>query len=187
MCFVHPGRIHVKDYVPDTLFAMPKGRRTVVVVAAVVVAAVICWYLWPSNDGSQLVTGPISVSYDPSTARLTAIVNIQNTGARPIVASITNDVFVDSQKQRLTDPRQPQPWRTELGSKQLSPVTFILQGDSAAAVWNGVRLMEVTIGAVYPGNAKLTCHFNFMGRFYPELKQIGIVSNVTSPRQCGRR
>ena len=170
-----------------TLFAMPNRRWTVVVVAAAIVAVVSGWYLWPTNKGAQLVTGPISVSYDASTARLTAIVNIQNSRDRPMTASITNDVFVDSQKQRLNDPRQPQPWRAELGSKQSNPVTFILQGDSAAAVWNGVRLMEVTIGAVYEENAKLTCHFNFMGRFYPELKQIGIVSNVTSPRQCGRR
>ena len=165
---------------------MPTRRWTVVVVAAVVVAVVIGWYWWPTTDGPQLVAGPISVSYDASTARLTAIVNVRNTGDRPMIASISNDVFVDSQKQRLNDPRQ-QPWRAELGSKQSNPVTFILQGDSAAAVWSGVRLMEVTIGAVYEGNAKLTCHFNFMGRFYPELKQIGIVSNATSPRQCERR
>jgi hypothetical protein len=171
----------------DTLITMPKLRRTVIVVAAAFLAAILCWYLWPENDDPQLVAGPISVSYDPSTARLTAIVNIQNTGDRPVIASITNDVFVDSQKQRLNDPRRPQPWRAELGSKQLSPVTFILQGDSAAAAWNGVRLMEVTIDAVYDGDAKQSCRFSFMGRFYPELKQIGIVSNITSPRACRGR
>jgi hypothetical protein len=187
VCFVHPGRIHVKDYIADTLITMPKLRRTVVVVAAALLTAVVCWYLWPENDDPQLVAGPISVSFDQSTARLTAIVNIQNSGGSPIIASITNDVFVDSQKQRLNDPRQPQPWRAELGSKQLSPVTFILQGHSAAEVWNGVRLMEVTINARYDGDAKQSCHFSFMGRFYPELKQIGTVSNVTSPRACRDR
>jgi hypothetical protein len=170
-----------------TLFTMPDLQRTVLVVAGVVVAVGICWYFWPEHDGPELVTGPISVSYDGEATRLTAIVNIQNSGDRPIVASITNDVFIDSQKQRLNDRSQPQPWRTELGSKQLNPVTFILQGDSAAAVWNGVRLMEVTINAVYDGNAKLNCHFSFMGRFYPELKQIGTVSSVTSPRGCRAR
>jgi hypothetical protein len=118
---------------------------------------------------------------------LTAIVTIQNRGDRPIVASITNDVFIDSQKQPLNDRTQPQSWRTELGSKHLNPVTFILQGNSAASVWNGVRLMEVTIDAVYDGDAKLNCHFSFMGRFYPELKQIGTVSSVTSPRECRGR
>jgi hypothetical protein len=149
--------------------------------------------LWLPGSSSRWVSAGIS---GPSTTarnwlreatRLTAIVNIQNSGDRPIVASITNDVFIDSQKQRLNDRSQPQPWRTELGSKQLNPVTFILQGDSAAAVWNGVRLMEVTINAVYDGNAKLNCHFSFMGRFYPELKQIGTVSSVTSPRGCRAR
>jgi hypothetical protein len=145
------------------------------------------WYFWSGYEGPQLITGPISVSYDPAATRLTAIVNIQNNGDRPIVAAITNDVFGDSQKQLFNGRRQPQPWRTELGSKQLNPVTFILQGDSAAAVWNGVRLMEVTINAVYDGDAKLNCHFSFMGRFYPELKQIGTVSDVTSPPACRGR
>jgi hypothetical protein len=169
-----------------TLFRMLKLQRTVLALAGVVATAGV-WYFWPGNDGPELVTGPISVSYDREATRLTAIVNIQNSGDRPIVASITNDVFIDSQKQPLNDRRQPQPWRTELGSKQLNPVSFILQGDSAAAVWNGVRLMEVTIDAVYDGDAKLKCHFNFMGRFYPELKQIGTVSSVTSPRGCRGR
>ena len=145
------------------------------------------WYFWPRNDVPQLVTGPISVSYDADAMRLTAIVTVRNNGERPVVASITNDVFIDSQKQPLNDRRQPQPWRTELGSNHLNPVTFTLQGDSAAAVWNGVRLMEVTIDAVYDGDAKLNCHFSFMGRFYPELKQIGTVSSVTSPRECRGR
>jgi hypothetical protein len=170
-----------------TLFTMPNLQCKVLAVAGVVVAVGICWYFWSENDSPQLVTGPISVSYDGEATQLTAIVNIQNSGDRPIVASITNDVFIDSQKQPLNDRSQRQPRRTELGSKQLNPVTFILQGDSAAAVWNGVRLMEVTINAVYDGDAKLNCHFRFMGRFYPELKQIGTVSSVTSPRECRRR
>lgn len=165
-------------------FTMPRLQRKVLVVVGVVVAAAIYWYLWREGDGPQLVAGPISVSYDPQATRLTAIVSIENSSDRPIVASIANDVFVDSQKQPLNDRRQPQPWRTELGSKQSNPVTFILEGESAAAVWNGVRLMEVTIDAAYDGHAKLDCHFSFMGRFYPELKQIGIVSRVTSPRAC---
>jgi hypothetical protein len=158
--------------------------RKVVALAGVVATAVGVWYFWPRNDIPQLVTGPISVSYEADATRLTAIVNVRNNGDRPIVASITNDVFIDSQKQPLNDRSQPQPRRTELGSKQSGPVTFILQGDSAAAAWNGVRLMEVTIDAVYEGDAKLNCHFTFMGRFYPELKQIGIVSSDTSPRAC---
>jgi hypothetical protein len=165
---------------------MLKLQRTVLAVAGVVTTAGV-WYFWPGNDGPQLVTGPISVSYDREATRLTAIVNIQNSGDRPIVASVTNDVFVDSRKQPVNDRRQPQPWRAELGSKQLNPVTFILQGDSAAAVWNGVQLMEVTIDAAYDRDAKLNCHFSFMGRFYPELKQIGIVSSVTSPGECRAR
>jgi hypothetical protein len=134
-----------------------------------------------------LVTGPISVSYDPDATRLTAIVNLRNNGDRPIVASITNDVFIDSQKQPLKNGSQPQPWRTELRSKQLNPVTITLQGESAAAVWNGVRLMEVTVDAVYDGSAKLHCNFAFMGRFYPQIKEIGTVSSVISPSECRRR
>src|SRR5215510_12344558 len=160
-------------------------RRKALALGGLVAAGAV-WYLWPQNDISQLVAGPTSVSYDPDTMRLTAVVNMRNTGDRPIVASIRNDVFVDSQKQALKDRRQPQPWRTEVGSKQENPVTFILEGDTAAAVWNGVRLMEVTIDAVYDHGqtAKLNCHFSFMGRFYPQLKQIGTVSNGTSPRAC---
>jgi hypothetical protein len=165
---------------------MLKLQRTVLALAGVLASAGV-WFFWPEHDGPELVTGPISVSYDRDVTRLTARVNIQNSGDRPIVASITNDVFIDSQKQPLADRRQPQPWRTELRSKQLNPVTFVLHGDSAAAVWNGVRLMEVTIDAVYDGDAKLSCHFSFMGRFYPELKQIGTVSRVTSPGECRAR
>ena len=152
-----------------------------------VVATLGVWYFCPRNDTPQLVTGPMSVSYDPDATRLTAIVNLRNNGDRPVVATITNDVFIDSQKQPLNDPIQRPPLRTELGSKRLTPVTFTLQGDSAAAAWNGVRLMEVTINAVYEGNARLNCHFAFMGRFYPQLRQIGIVSSTTSPRECRGR
>ena len=168
-----------------TLFRMRTLDRKVLALAGVVATAVGVWYFRPRNDIPQLVTGPISVSYDPDAARLTAIVNVRNNGDRPIVASITNDVFIDSQKQPLNDRIQPS--RTALGPNQLSPVTFILQGDSAAAAWNGVRLMEVTINAVYDGDGKLNCRFTFMGRFFPELKEIGTVSSVTSPNGCRRR
>src|SRR6185369_16163853 len=123
-------------------------RRNAVALAGLVAAAG-AWYLWPQNNLPQVVAGPTSVSYDSDTKRLTAVVNIRNSGDRPIVASMTNDVFVDSQKQALNDRRQPQPWRREVGSKQETPVTFILEGETAVAVWNGVRLMEVTIDAVY--------------------------------------
>jgi hypothetical protein len=167
---------------------MVTARRNALAIAGLVAAAG-AWYLWPPNDIPQLVAGPASVSYDSDTRRLTAVVNMRNSGDRPIVASMTNDVFVDSQKQALSDRRQPQPWRTEVGSKQENPVTFILEGETAAAVWNGVRLMEVTIDAVYDDGqgAKLNCHFSFMGRFYPQLKQIGTVSNGTSPHACRGR
>ena len=161
--------------------------RTRYVALAVLVATLGVWFFWPGNDAPQLVAGPISVSYDPDATRLTAIVTMRNNGDRPIVASMTNDVFIDSQKQPLNDRIQAQPSRAELGSKQSIPVTFNLQGDSATAAWNGVRLMEVTIDAVYDGGVKLNCHFTFMGRFYPELKQIGIVSSATSPRECQGR
>jgi hypothetical protein len=167
---------------------MVTARRNALALAGVVAAAG-AWYLWPQHDIPQLVAGPTSVSYDADTIRLTAVVKIRNSGDRPIVASMTHDVFVDSQKQALNDRRQPQPWRTEVGSKQENPVTFILDGETAAAVWNGVRLMEVTIDAVYGDGqgAKPNCHFSFMGRFYPQLKQIGTVSNGTSPRACRGR
>jgi hypothetical protein len=158
---------------------MPKRQRKLILIAGVAAAMGLCWYFWPRNDIQRLVPGPISVSYDPAATRLTAIVNVQNNGDRPIVALITNDVFIDSQKQGKS-----QPSRTELGSNQSNPVTFVLQGESAAAVWNGVRLMELTINADYHEDARLNCHFSFMGRFYPELKQIGVVSSAISPRSC---
>src|SRR5262245_8613676 len=181
-----PGRDSCQGPELDIVFPVRMFLRTVLAIAGVA-ATVGLWDFWPNNEGPPLITGPISVRYDPAETRLTAIVNIQNSGDRPIVAAITSDVFVDSQKQLFNGRRQPQPSRTELASKQLNPVTFILQGDSAAAVWNGVRLMEVTIDAVYDGNAKLNCHLSFMGRFYPELKQIGTVSDDTSPRACRGR
>ena len=63
---------------------------------------------------------------------------------------------------------------------------FVLEGDTAAAVWDGVRLLELTIYAGYDANAHLNCNFSFVGRFYPQSKQIGIVSSVTSPGECRR-
>lgn len=110
-------------------------------------------------------------------------VNVQNSGDRETAASIINAVWINSKKGELNDPR-PQPWRTELAPKQISPVVFIIQGETAADVWSGVELMEVTIYVVYDANAKLNCSFSFVGRFYPLLKQIGTVSSVTSPTQC---
>ena len=166
---------------------MVRLQPNILVIAGLVVAAVVCWHLWRQDDAPQLVAGPITVSYDEQATRLTAIVNLQNSSDHPIVASITNNVFVDSQKQPLAD--QQQPWRIELGSKRSGPVTISLQGKSAADAWNGIRLMEVTIDAFYDYERqgwRLNCHFSFMGRFYPQLKQIGIVSNVTSPRRCQR-
>src|SRR5678815_2151765 len=121
----------------DTLFAMRRLQPKLLVAAGIAVAAIACWSLWRKDDAPQLVAGPISVSYDQETVRLTAIVNLQNTSDRPIAASMTNNVFVDSQKQPMTDRKQPQPRRIELGSKQVHPVTFILQGESAADAWNG--------------------------------------------------
>jgi|SRR6185503_10762774 len=165
---------------------MLRRGRHVIAFAGVVATAAGVWYFWPRNDIPQLVTGPISVSYDTDATRLTAVVNVGNNSDRPIVASITNDVFIDSQKQPL-NARTPELTRIELGAEQSNPVTFILQGDSAAAAWNGVRLLELRVDAVYEGDAKLNCHFTFMGRFYPELKQIGVVSSVTSPRECRDR
>jgi hypothetical protein len=153
-------------------------------ILAGIVAIAGVWYFWPDKEDPQLMTGPMSVVYDSETTRLTAIVNIENRTDRPIVASITNDLFVDSQKQMMNDPRQPRQWRTEVASRQVRPVTFTLQGDVATAVWDGVRLMEITMTAAYDGSSKLNCQLNFMGRFYPQLKQIGTVSNVTSPRSC---
>jgi len=172
----------------DTLSAMPRLQPNILLLTGVVVAAVVCWYLWRPKEAPQLLAAPLSVSYDRETTRLTAVVNLLNSSDHPIVASITNNVFVDSQKQPLTDRQEP--WRIELGSKQSNPVTFTLQGESAADAWNGARLLEVTIDASYdsePQRAKLNCHFSFMGRFYPQLKQIGTVSNGTSPRACRGR
>jgi hypothetical protein len=166
---------------------MPGFQRKWLVVAGVAATLGMCSYFRPQRGGPQLVMGPTSVSYDLDAARLTTIVNIQNSGDRPMVLSITNDVFIDSQKQPSNDPSQPQPRRTALLSKQSTPVTFNLEGDRAAAVWSGVRLMEVTINAAYDANATLHCNFRLMGRFYPEAKEIGIVSSVTSPRECRGR
>ena len=171
----------------DRLVRMLTLDSKVLAFAAFVTIAAGVWHFWRPSDIPQLVTGPTSVSYDPDATRLTAIVNVRNDGDRPIVASITNDVFIDSQKQPLNDRTQPQPTRTELGSKQLKPVTFILQGDPAADAWNGVRLMELTINAAYEGNTKLNCQFTFIGRFYPQIKEIGTVSSITSPRECRAR
>lgn len=161
--------------------------RTTYLVLAAVVATLAVWSFWPGHDAPALVAGPMSVSYDTAAMRLTAIVHIQNSRERRMVAFIRKDVFIDSQKQPWNDRTQPQPSRSEFGSKQSIPVTFNLQGDSAAAAWNGVRLMEVTIDAVYDEDARLNCHFTFMGRFYPALKQLGTVSTATSPRECRGR
>jgi hypothetical protein len=161
--------------------------RTRYLAIAAAVAALGLRFFWPGDDRPQLVAGPVSVSYDPAALRLTAIVTVRNDGDRPIVAFVTRDVFIDSQKQLSSDRSQQPSSRTELGAKQSSPVTFIVQGDTAAAAWNGVRLMEITVNAVYSADEKSNCQFTFMGRFYPELKQIGRVSSTTSPSSCGRR
>jgi hypothetical protein len=118
---------------------------------------------------------------------LTATVDLQNGGDRQTVASITNTVWIDSKKSSSNDRDTPQPWRIELAAKQSSPVMFVLEGETAAAVWNGVQLMELTIYASYDANERLRCDFNFVGRFYPLKKEIGIVSSVTSPAECRRR
>ena len=99
---------------------MPRLQPNFLVVALLAVAAVVCWYWWRQDEAPQLVAGPISVSYDQEATRLTAIVNLQNTSDRPIVASVTNNVFVDSQKQPLTGWQQP--WRIELPPKRSNPV-----------------------------------------------------------------
>jgi len=161
--------------------------RTRYLAMAAAVATLGVRIFWPGNEIPQLATGPISVSYDPGASRLTAIVTVRNDGDRPIVASVTHDVFIDSQKQLSNDRSEQQSMRTEIGAKQSIRVTFILEGDAAAAAWNGVRLMEVTVNAVYDADEKLHCRFTFMGRFYPELKQIGRVSSVTSPSACRGR
>ncbi len=118
--------------------------------------------------------------------RLTAIVNVENDGERPTVASITNAVFVDSQKQ-MSDASRPQTRQMALTPKQSTAVAFVLEGEPAAAVWRGVQLMEVTITADYREGARPNCAFSFMGRFYPEIKKMGTVSSTTSPRECERR
>ena len=156
------------------------------ILAGIVVVAGV-WYCWPRDDDPRLRTGPVSVAYDPETARLTATVNIENRTDRPVVASITNDVFIDSQKQVVDDPGQRRPWRLELSSRQVRPVTFTLQGDVATAVWNGLRLMEVTMTASYAGSSTMSCQLSLMARFYPLAQEMGIVSNVTSPRSCRLR
>ena len=117
--------------------------------------------------------------------RLTAIVNVANDGERPTVASITNAVFVDSQKQ-MRDASRPQTRQMDLIPKQSMAVAFVLEGEPADAVWRGVQLMEVTITADYRGDARLNCAFSFMGRFYPEIKKMGTVASTTSPRECER-
>ena len=153
------------------------------------VGALVCWYFWPEHQGpvARLMPGPVTVSYDAQRTKLTATVNIGNIGDRPTLASVTSAVFVDSQKQALQDRTTAQIWRAQLTPKQFSPVVFVLEGESAASVWNGVQLMEVTVDAGYDGNAKLHCNFAFMGRFYPQSKEIGTVSSVISPSGCRRR
>ena len=151
-----------------------------------VAAAFGVWYF--SGDAgpiARLVAEPTSVSFDAHAMRLTAIVNVANDGERPTVASITNAVFVDSQKQ-MRDASRPQTRQMELIPKQSAAVAFVLEGEPADAVWRGVQLMEVTITADYRGDARLNCAFSFMGRFYPEIKKMGKVSSTTSPRECGR-
>ena len=166
-------------------------RRNVLALAGVAVAvgALTGAYFWPTNEGpfARLEAGPPSVRYDADTMRLTATVDIRNGGSRQTVASITNAVWIDSKKHSLSDRNTPQPWRAELATKQSSPVIFVLEGETAAAVWNGVQLMELTIYAGYDANERLHCDFNFAGRFYPLSKEIGIVSSVTSPAECRGR
>jgi hypothetical protein len=164
-------------------------KRKVLALAGVVGTLGMCWYFWPDSQGpfARLIAGATSVSYDAQAMRLTAIVNIQNGGDRHTVASITNAVWIDSKKGALSDGNRPQPWRTEFVSKQSSPVTFVLEGDTAAAVWGGVQLMELTIYAGYEASPKLNCTLSFVGRFYPQIRQIGTVSTVTSPRECRGR
>jgi hypothetical protein len=171
-------------------FQVLKFQRRVLALGGVAagVGVLTCWYFWPADQGpfARLIAGRKLVSYDAHAKRLTASVNIQNGGDRQTVASIINTVWIDSKKEALSDPNRPQPWRAELGSKQASPVIFVVEGDTAAAVWDGIQLMELTIYATYEGNAKLNCSLSFVGRFYPQLKQVGVVSSVTSPRECRR-
>ena len=167
---------------------MLKFQRKFVALAGVVGTA-MCWYFWPEDQGpvARLMPGPVTVSYDAQGGKLTATVNIGNIGDRPTMASVTSAVFIDSQKQALQDGTNAQPSHAELKPNQSSPVVLVLQGESAASVWNGVQLMEVTVNAGYDGNTKLHCNYAFMGRFYPQIKKIGTVSSVISPSECRRR
>jgi len=160
-------------------------RRTLALGAA---AAFGFWYFSSRNAGpiARLVAEPTSVSFDAHAIRLTAIVSVENDGERPTVASITNAVFVDSQKQ-MRDASRPQTRQMELAPKQSTAVAFVLEGEPATAVWRGVQLMEVTITADYREGGRLNCVFSFMGRFFPEIKKMGTVSSTTSPRACERR
>jgi hypothetical protein len=159
-------------------------QRSVLALAGVAAAAAL-WYFWSGNGAraTHLVAEPASVTYDAQERRLTAIVNLQNDGERMAVASITTTVFLDSQKQ-LSESSKPQTRRVELTPRQSMPMMFVLEGEPAAAVWRGVQLMEVTMDVGYSPSTTLNCTFSFMGRFYPEMKKIGIVSSVTSPRRC---
>ena len=161
-------------------------RREIQAVIAVCAAAgLMWWYFWPNERSlARLTAAPTSISYDERAMRLTAVISLQNSGARQTVASITQAMFIDSKKRALNGHGTPQPWRAELGPKQMTAVTFVLDGETAAAVWDGVQLMEVTMSVGYDAAANLNCNLSFMGRFYPQLKQIGTVSIVTSPRQC---
>ena len=158
----------------------------VALAAATALLALYALDVWPINGGphARLTTGPAAVHYDAAANRLTVTVDLQNSGERQTMASITSAVFIDSRKQPLNDRSAPQPWRTELTAQQFRPVIFVLEGDAAAATWNGLELLEITIDASYDGTQALQCNFEFMGRFYPQIKQIGTVSTVTSPAQC---
>ena len=159
-------------------------QRSVLALAGVAAAAAL-WYFWSGNGGgvTRLVAEPGSVAYDAEERRLTAIVNLQSDGERTTAASITTTVFVDSQKQ-VSESSKPQTRRVELRPRQSTPMMFVLEGEPAAAVWRGVQLMEVTMDVGYSESATLQCTFSFMGRFYPEMKKIGIVASMTSPRRC---
>jgi len=166
------------------------GRTRHAAVAVCITSNVLIgWYVSPENQGphARFVTGPPSVTYDAQAMRLTAIINVHNDGDRQTIASIINAVWIDSKKGALSDRNRPQPWQIELVPKQTSPVMFVIEGDTAAAVWGGIQLMEVPIDGGYDANAKLNCRFSFVGRFYPQLKQIGTVSSVTSPGECRLR
>ena len=154
-------------------------QRSVLALAGVAAAAAL-WYFWPGTGGrvTRLVAEPASVTYDAQDNRLTTVVNLLNDSDRTMVASITTAVFVDSQKQ-VSESSKPQTRRVELTPRQSMPMMFVLEGEPATAVWRGVRLMEVTMEVGYTQSVTLNCTFSFMGRFYPEMKKIGIVSSVT--------